>query len=209
MAGLNRAIGVFGGSFDPPHLAHLVLAEEARHQLGLERVLWVLTPDNPLKPGMPITPLQDRIDLLEAAIAPEPAFELSRIDIDRVPPHYSYETVLLLGESNLGAGMVFLMGEDSLTDLPHWKEPLELISVVQALGVMRRLGANVDLASLEEQLPGLSRKVRFFDTPLLEISASDIRRRIASGTPFRYFLPEAVYRIIVERGLYGSGPEER
>jgi nicotinate-nucleotide adenylyltransferase len=204
MAGLApERIGVFGGSFDPPHLAHLILAGEACYQLGLARVLWVLTPDNPLKPGAPVTPLQDRIDMLAAAIAGEPAFELSRIDIDRTPPHYSYETVQLLGAEYLGAEWVFLMGGDSLNDLPRWREPLELLGSIQELAVMQRPGRSFDLAALEAQLPGLAEKVRFIDAPLLEISATDIRRRIASGAPFRYFLPEAVYRMIIERGMYG------
>jgi nicotinate-nucleotide adenylyltransferase len=208
MAGLApERIGIFGGSFDPPHLAHLVLADEARYQLGLSRVLWVLTPDNPLKPGEPGTLLQDRIDMLAAAIAGEPAFELSRVDIDRPPPHYSYETVKLLGAANPGAGLVFLMGGDSLNDLPRWKEPLELLGQIQWLGVMRRPGSGFELPALEAQLPGLSETVRFIEAPLLEISAMEIRRRAANGAPFRYLLPEAVYELILERRLYGFRPE--
>ena len=208
MAGLApERIGVFGGSFDPPHLAHLVLADEARHQLGLGRVLWVLTPDNPLKPGDPVAPLQDRIDMLAAAIAGEPAFELSRVDLDRPPPHYSYQMLRLLGEDNPGAQLVFLMGGDSLNDLPRWKHPLEILAAIHGLGVVRRPGAGFDLAALEEQLPGLSEKVLFVDTPLLEISASEIRRRAAVGAPIRYFLPKTVFEIIRERELYGFRTE--
>jgi nicotinate-nucleotide adenylyltransferase len=208
MAGLTPdRIGILGGSFDPPHLAHLALAEEARYQLGLRRVLWVLTPDNPLKPGEPATPLQDRIDLLAATIAENPAFELSRVDIDRPPPYYSFETVELLGKMNPGAELYFLMGEDSLNDLPRWKQPLNLLTAVQALGVMRRPGEGFDLAVLEAQVPGLAAKVRFIEAPLLGISARDIRRRIAAGAPFRYLLPEAVYERIVRRQLYRFRPE--
>jgi nicotinate-nucleotide adenylyltransferase len=95
------------------------------------------------------------------------------------------------------------MGGDSLNDLPRWREPLELLGSIQELAVMQRPGRSFDLAALEAQLPGLAEKVRFIDAPLLEISATDIRRRIASGAPFRYFLPEAVYRMIIERGMYG------
>lgn len=204
MAGLiPERIGVFGGSFDPPHLAHLVLAAEARYQLGLARVLWVLTPDNPLKSGEPAAPLQDRIDMLTAAIADEPAFELSRVEIDRPPPHYSYETVQLLGEAYPPAQLVFLIGGDSLKDLPRWKQPLELLRAVDELAVMHRPGVAFDLDGLQEQLPGLRDKLRFVEAPLLEVSATEIRRRIATGAPFRYFLPEAVYLMIIERGLYG------
>jgi nicotinate-nucleotide adenylyltransferase len=204
MAGLTREkIGIFGGSFDPPHLGHLVLADEARFQMGLDSVLWVLTPDNPLKPGEPTTPLQDRIDLLGVAIAHQPTFEISRVDLDRPPPYYSFETVKRIASQIPGAGLVFLMGGDSLNDLPRWKQPLELLAGIQELGVMHRPGVSFDLDVLETQIPGLSAKVRFIDVPLLEISARDIRSRIASGAPFRYFLPEAVYQVITERGLYG------
>jgi nicotinate-nucleotide adenylyltransferase len=206
MAGLDlERIGVFGGSFDPPHLAHLALAGEARYQLGLSRVLWVLTPDNPLKPGAPAAALTDRIDMLQAAIQGEPAFELSRVDLDRPPPHYTYETMELLCEAYPGAELVFLMGGDSLNDLPRWKHPLRLLSASRALGVMRRPGADLDLAALEAQLPGLAGKVHFIDAPLLEISASEIRRRSPAGAPIRYYLPEPVFELIRTRSLYGFG----
>jgi nicotinate-nucleotide adenylyltransferase len=197
--------GVFGGSFDPPHIAHLILADEAQAQLGLERVLWVLTPDNPLKEGSPATPLQDRIDMLQAAIAGNPAFEFSRVDIDRPPPYYSFETMQLLGKERPQAELVFLMGSDSLRDLLRWKQPEALLAASRALAVMRRPGIELDLEALEAQLPGAREKVRFIEAPLLEISASGLRQRAATGSPIRYFLPAGVYEIVRSRGLYGYG----
>jgi nicotinate-nucleotide adenylyltransferase len=195
-------LGIFGGTFDPPHLVHLILAEEAWHQLGLDRLLWVLTPSPPHKRGQIITPLPLRLDMLRAAIADNPAFELSTVDIDRPAPHYALDTVRLLGMSHPGAELIYLMGGDSLRDLPSWRQPLEFLTVCHTLGVVRRPSDSVNLTELEAQIPGLTAKVRFVDAPLLDIASSDIRRRVAEGRPARYFLPAGVYEIIQERGLY-------
>jgi len=195
-------IGIFGGTFDPPHIAHLVLASEAYYQLGLDRLLWVLTPFPPHKQGRKILPLQTRLDLLSAALDPEPAFELSRVEIDRPPPHYALDTLQILGKRFLGDELIYLIGGDSLHDLPTWHQPQQVLSACTALGVMRRPEDQVDLAVLEGQLPSITDKVRWIEAPLLEISASDIRRRIAQGQPHRFFLPDGVYNIIHDRHLY-------
>ena len=105
-------LGVFGGTFDPPHVAHLILAAEARYQLGLDRVLWVLTPHPPHKEGQEITPCDERLALLEAAIGDDSAFELTRVDIDRPPPHYAFQTMRLLRGTYPGEVLVNLMGCD-------------------------------------------------------------------------------------------------
>ena len=195
-------IGVFGGTFNPPHIAHLILADEASFQLGLDRLLWILTPDPPHKQGQPILPLQDRHDMLAAALAQDLLFELSRVDIDRPPPHYAVDTMLILRESHSGAEWIYLMGGDSLRDLPTWYRPRDFLAACDALAVMRRPGDEVDLEALEGQLPGISTKVRFIDAPLLEISASMLRDRIARGQPYRYYLLPEVYDLIRERELY-------
>lgn len=195
-------LGIFGGTFDPPHLAHLILADEARHQLGLERVLWVLTPDPPHKEEQVISPWQVRLELLAAAIDKDASFEISRVEIDRPPPHYAFETMQILRETNPEAGLIYLMGGDSLRDLPTWKRPLDFLTACDGLGVMRRPGDSVDLTELEHDLPGVSEKVIFIGSPLLQISAREIRRRVASGEPVRYYLPQRVYEIILNRGLY-------
>jgi nicotinate-nucleotide adenylyltransferase len=195
-------IGVFGGTFNPPHIAHLVLADEACFQLDLDRLLWVLTPDPPHKKGQPILALQDRLDLLTAALASNPAFELSRIDIDRPAPHYAADTMFLLKESHPQDDLIYLMGGDSLHDLPTWYRPNIFLNHCSAVGVMRRPEDRVDLPAIEQRLPGITEKVRFIQTPLLEISATRLRGRITRGEPYRYYLPQPVFQIIRERRLY-------
>ncbi len=195
-------IGVFGGTFDPPHVAHLILACEARAQLHLDKLLWVLTSIPPHKLGQPITPLDDRLAMLKLALANEPAFQISRVDIDRPGPHYSTDTMRLLHEADPAATLVFLIGEDSLRDLTTWHEPAKLVAECDEIGVMRRPGVLTDPVALEKEIPGLAAKAHFVEAPLLEIASNDIRRRVEDGRPFRYFVPEAVYGYIVEKGLY-------
>lgn len=195
-------IGVFGGTFNPPHLGHLILAAEARYRLGLELVLFLLTPDPPHKQDHVIIPSHHRLKMLQTAIAGDETFRLSRVDVDRPPPHYAVDTMHLLRERHPRDELIYLMGGDSLRDLALWHKPLEFIGACHALGVMRRPGDRLDLPSLEAGLPGVSSKVLLVDAPLLEISATDIRRRIAGGRPYRYFLPPAVYAIIRDNEIY-------
>lgn len=197
-------IGIFGGTFDPPHLAHLVLASEARFQLALDQVLWVLTPDPPHKHGWAISPLPARVKMVQSAIAGEPAFKFSRVDIDRPPPHYALDSLHLLKSQYPQAELVYLIGADSLRDLPDWHRPMELVAACDGIGVMRRPNADFDLTRLEAQVPGLKARLRFVDAPLLEISASDIRLRIVEGRPIRYMVPDGVWRLIHELGLYSG-----
>ncbi len=173
---MAERIGVFGGTFDPPHVAHLILACEAMAQLELDRLLWVLTSVPPHKLGQTITPLEDRLLMLKLALANEPHFQISRIDIDRPGPHYSADTMTLLREANPAAALIFLIGEDSLRDMPTWHEPARLVAECDEIGVMRRPGVLVDLSSLEREVPGISAKARFVEAPLLEIASNDIRR---------------------------------
>ncbi len=195
-------LGIFGGSFDPPHLGHLILASEAMDQLHLSKVLWVVTLDPPHKRGQPLTPLDLRLEMVRAAIEDNPAFEISRAEIDRPGPHFAYETVRLLAQQYPGTELVYLIGGDSLRDLPAWRDPQALLAGVAALGVLRRPRTRIDLAKLEEKIPGLSVKIEFIRAPQLEISSSQVRRRAAGGGPFRYYLPEKVYQIICEHQLY-------
>ncbi len=198
---INR-LGVFGGTFDPPHLAHLILAAEAKEQLRLERILWVLTPDPPHKQSRNITPLVYRLRMLQAALQDNPAFELSRIDIDRDPPLYALDTIRIVGRQNPEAELVYLFGGDSLRDLLTWHRPTDFIASCHGLGVMRRPGARNDIKKLESQLPGIIGKLQWINAPLLQVSGSDIRHRAAHGQSFRYFLLPDVYEIIQEQNLY-------
>ena len=199
-------IGIFGGTFDPPHLGHLILAAEAHYQLALDRLLWVLTPIPPHKLNQAITNADIRLELVQIAIADNPAFELSRVDLDRPGPHYAVDTVRNLRDQFPGAEMFYLIGGDSLHDLPAWHLPQELVDEVDVLGVMRRPGDAVDLTSLENKLPGITAKTCFIDAPLLEISASQIRKRIREAQPFRYYLPPQVFQLIRDLHLYKTAP---
>lgn len=204
MAGLNplKRIGIFGGTFDPPHVGHQILAAEAYEQLTLDRILWVLTPDPPHKQDRSITPIEYRLRLVEATIAGNDKFELSLVEIERQPPHYALDTVNALQEQHPESEMVYLIGGDSLSTLPNWHKPQEFVEACSAIGVMCRPGQQADLQRLEDVIRGISSKVVIIDAPLLEISSSGIRRRVADGKPYRYYLPEAVHRIIREQNLY-------
>lgn len=197
-----KKLGIFGGTFDPPHLGHLILAAEAQHQLALDSVLWVLTPEPPHKRGRMITAWQTRLRLLEAAIGPDPGFVVSRVEIDRPPPHFAFETVRLIKQEYPQDELVYLMGGDELRDLASWKQPADFIAACDAIGVMRRPADAVDLLALEREFPGLTEKMWFLAAPLIEISASEIRRRIGAGQPVRYFLPQPVFDLILEQKLY-------
>jgi len=198
----RRRIGIFGGTFDPPHVGHLILAAEARDQLKLDQVLWVVTPDPPHKTGRVISPVVVRLALVHAALDQDETFAISRVEIDRPGPHYSADTVQILARENPGAELFYLMGGDSLHDLPAWKRPKQFIDCLAGIGVMRRPQDSVDLPWLERILPGIAARVQFVDAPLLEISSSSIRERIAHGRHFRYFLPPKVYEMIESKGLY-------
>jgi len=199
---MPRLIGLFGGTFDPPHIGHLILSAETRAQLSLDRLLWILTPNPPHKQGQPITPLEHRLAMVELAISDNRRFELSTVEIDRPGPHYALDTVKIISEQNPAADLVYLMGGDSLRDLPAWHRPIDLVAALCFIGVMRRPGDSIDLPALEKIIPGLAAKVRYVDAPLLDIAAHEIRQRVADGRPFRYFLPPAVYDYIVEHNLY-------
>ena len=198
----REQIGLFGGTFDPPHLGHLILASEAYSQLELDRLLWILTPEPPHKKEQFITSTEHRLAMVQFAIQDDPNFELSRVELDRPGPHYTLETVELVVEQYPNADITPIIGGDSLRDLPKWNRPKELLQACHWVGVMRRPGEQENLSALEQQLPGISSKVHYVDAPLLEIASREIRIRIADGRPFRYYLHPAVYEYIIEHHLY-------
>lgn len=194
--------GIYGGTFDPPHLGHLILAETAATTLNLETVLFVPAADPPHKISSAIrTPAHHRLIMVEKAIAGNPHFALSRVDMDRPGPHYSVDMLRLLHQQIPGADFFFLVGSDSLRDLPTWSRPAELIELA-TLGVMRRPGAAPDLEDLEHKIPGLRQRMEWIDAPLIEISATVMARRIAAGQSVRYQVPDAVRLYIEQNGLY-------
>jgi nicotinate-nucleotide adenylyltransferase len=195
-------LGVFGGTFDPPHLGHLILAGEALDQLKLDRLLWVLTSAPPHKSHQFVSPTPVRLELLQAVLGNNPDFELSRVDIDRPAPHYAADTVQLLRRQYPETELIYLMGGDSLRDLPTWYRPQEFLDGCTGLGVMRRPGDEINLERLDAVLPGIAKKIQFINSPLLEISSKQIRERIHSGHAYRYYLPDTVFRLIDEKRLY-------
>jgi len=202
---LPKRIGIFGGTFDPPHFGHLILAAEAQFQLELDLLLFVLTPDPPHKQDQTLTNLDDRMVMLSAALEGNPGFVLSRVDIDRPGPHYTVETLDLLREEYPEDTLIYLMGGDSLEGLlVDWHHPEEFVAACDLIGVMRRPQDHLDMTPLEQAFPGICEKVRFVEAPLLEIASSQIRRRVREGRPFIFYLPEGVRRVIAERGIYAD-----
>jgi nicotinate-nucleotide adenylyltransferase len=199
---MPERIGLFGGTFDPPHLGHLILASEAQSQLELDRLLWTLTPEPPHKQDQPITAVEHRLAMVNLAIEDNPSFELSRVELDRPGPHYTLDTVRLIEDQNPGAEIVPIIGGDSLRDLPKWHRSKELLYRSHWVGVMRRPEDSANLEALEHELPGISSKVHYVDAPLLEIASREIRSRIADGRPYRYYLPTPVYEYINKHHLY-------
>jgi nicotinate-nucleotide adenylyltransferase len=198
----EERLGIFGGTFDPPHIGHLILAGEAISQLKLTRLLWVLTPIPPHKLNQPITPVEIRLEMLNLVLINDREFELSRVEMDRPGPHYAADTMQILGTQYPSATLIFLMGGDSLRDLPSWHLAPDLVAACSEIGVMRRPGDSIDLIELDTQIPGVQNKVRFVEAPLLDIASSEIRRRVRQGKAFRYYLTPEVYMYILSKKLY-------
>lgn len=194
-------IGLFGGTFDPPHRGHLALADRVYEQLKLDRLLWVVTPDPPHKPAGPLAPAPRRLAMARLAVKGTP-YEVSTVEFERPGPHYALDTVRALSAQNPEADLVYLMGGDSLADLPKWHRPAELVAALAGIAVMRRPGDAVDLPALEEVIPGLTARVRFVETPPVRIASRQIRKRIANGQPYRQYLLPAVADYILQHHLY-------
>jgi nicotinate-nucleotide adenylyltransferase len=196
-------LGILGGTFDPPHIAHLVMADQARSQLNLSRVLVVLAGQPPHKLGRPVTPTEHRLVMTQLAIADDPNLVLSRVDVDRPGPHYTADTLAVLRAAHPEDELYLLIGSDSLRDLRTWRDPVRIVAQAR-LAVMRRPDAEPDMRALEAALPGISARVEWVDTPWLDISSSDIQRRVRAGLSIRHLVSTAVERYIVEHGLYCS-----
>ncbi len=198
----KKRLGIFGGTFDPPHIGHLILAAEARDQLDLDCTIWVLTPDPPHKREQEITSIRHRLSMVELSIEDDKAFSLSHVDIDRPGPHYMIDTVRLLRQEYPDQELIYLMGGDSLKNLPEWYHANEFLDALDGIGVMRRPGDEIDLSELVKVLPQLVGNVNFVTAPLLEISAQQIRHRAGESRAFRYYLLPKVYQYIRTHHLY-------
>jgi nicotinate-nucleotide adenylyltransferase len=140
--------------------------------------------------------------MVELVVGSDPKFLLSRVDIDRKPPHYAVDTMVLLHDQAPDDDYYYLMGLDSLNDLLTWHQPTEFINQCQGIGVMLRYGEVIETSILENEITGIGTKLHYLKTPIIDISSSDIRLRAGSGRQFRYFVPEKVYQYILENKLY-------
>jgi nicotinate-nucleotide adenylyltransferase len=200
-------IGILGGTFDPPHVGHLILGEYSIEALDLTRLLFVPAADPPHKQDHDKTSVEHRLAMLERALAGNERFSLSRVDIDRAGPHYSVDTIKILQVQYPGAELYFVMGGDSLRDLPKWHRPQELITLCK-LAVMRRPGDDFHAGMHHDVLPGLEQQVVLMDTPVLEISSTEIVRRLREGKSVRYLVPDLVIAYIAEHGVYNTENSE-
>lgn len=197
--------GILGGTFDPIHDGHLAIAESAREELDLAGVLFVPAGLPPHKPDRIVSAPSHRAAMVELAIADDPAFRLSRVELDRSGPSYSVDTVRLLQEADPESSperFVFIVSVEALASLHTWREPRRLLEL-SVLAVVPRLGArSPGRAWIAEHFPGQEDRVLFLDGPELGHSASDIRRRASQGRSIRYLVPSAVEAYIKEHSLY-------
>lgn len=195
-------IGLFGGTFDPIHIGHLMLCQEACYQLQLECIYLLPAADPPHKQDRHITPVQHRIAMLHAATSETNYLRISHIDVDRPGPHYSVDTIKRLREQfDPQTEIFFLIGLDSLRDLHTWYQPEWLLANCRIVS-FERGGVQIRWADLEEKLPGIETSVQLLEMPELEISSSNIRHRVALNQPIRYFVPPAVEAYINKHHLY-------
>lgn len=200
-------IGIFGGTFNPPHIGHLILAETAADNLELDRVYFVPAAQPPHKIGMPRAPVEDRVEMVKMAITGNERFQLSRRDVDRPGPHYAVDMLQLFKDEYPGADLFFLMGSDSLRDLLSWHEPHRILELSQ-LVVMQRPAMYPDLASLTRVLPGLLGCLHFLDAPEIEVSSTQIVRLLKQGRSVRYRVPPDVLTYLVDKELYTNAHED-
>ena len=194
-------IGVLGGTFDPIHIGHLLVAEEARIKLGFREILFVPAGQPWLKLDRNITPAVHRVEMVRRAIADNTHFKLCTIEVERPGPSYTVDTLTTLRKQLGGeARLFFILGRDTLAELPLWKEPEKLIQLCR-LVVAPRLGSK-DLKHLETSLPELPGKVIQLDIPVIGISSSDIRQRVSQGLSIRYWVPAEVEKYIAEQKIY-------
>jgi len=196
-------IGVFGGTFDPIHIGHLIIAEEARLRLGLSQVIFVPAGEPWFKQGRQISPVAHRLEIVKLAIASNPHFAVSTVDLQRAGPSYTVDTLAdLRRELGETANFYFILGLDALAEFDMWREPRMIIDMCYLVAARRPEASDLDLEPLERSIPGISRRIIILDNPQIGISSSKIRQRVAKGVSIHNFVPDAVEQYIREQGLY-------
>ena len=193
----NEAIGVLGGTFDPVHKGHLVVAGEVRDRLKLDKVIFIPAGEPCFKAAAQVTPAEHRLKMVNLAIEGEPDFVASEIEIKRSGLSYTVDTIGEL-KKNLGkdSELYFILGWDNLTDLPRWHQSLKLVSLCRLVAVPRVGCAVPDLEKLEEAIPGISDRLTMLEKPQIDIRASVIRQRVSEGLPIEQLVPKAAAEYI-------------
>jgi nicotinate-nucleotide adenylyltransferase len=194
-------IGILGGTFNPPHMGHVVMAQEALDQLDLDRVVFMPVAVPPHKEAREDPGAAERLELCRLAVAGDDRFGVSTLEIERGGPSFTVDTLRRLHDVEPEHDLTFIVGGDMAQSLPAWREP-EAILALARLAVAEREGVRrEDIARRLEPLHRGDRVV-FFDMPRIDVSSSSIRRRVADGRPIRYLVPDAVAEAIAEHGLY-------
>jgi nicotinate-nucleotide adenylyltransferase len=196
---MGRRVGVMGGTFDPIHYGHLVTAEEAVAQFGLDQVVFVPTGRPWMKADRDVSPGEDRYLMTVVATASNPRFSVSRVEIDREGPTYTVDTLRLLADEHPDAELYFITGADAMLEIFDWKEAGDVLTLAHFIAATR---PGYDLARFEAAAPTQHPRVSRMDIPALAISSSDIRRRVHESRAIRYLLPEGVKSYIEKQGLY-------
>lgn len=198
------AIGILGGTFNPPHIGHLVCAQEARAQLRLDRVMLMPVHTPPHKEALDDPGPELRLALCRAAAACDAALEVATLELDRGGPSYTVDTLRALHGSHEGDDLTFIVGGDMASSLPAWREPEAVLDLARMAVAEREEHRRQEIAERVGALRGAAERVVFFTMPRLDISSSDIRARIAQRRPIRWLVPGAVAEEIERRGLYGA-----
>ena len=202
-------VGVLGGSFDPPHAGHLMIAREARERVGLDTVLFVPAGEQWLKEGQDVAPATHRLAMTHLLVGAEATFAVSDVEVTRPGPSYTVDTLRILREqSPPDTEFLFILGEDAVADLPRWHRPHELVSLCEFIA-MPRMGqaGRPDLSAAYAAIPGLKERVNILeDAPRMDISSSRVRQLLASGASLSGVVPNPVVKYITARRLYGPRP---
>jgi nicotinate-nucleotide adenylyltransferase len=196
-------IGVLGGTFDPVHLGHIRMAEEARDALGLEQVILVPAGQPMSKLNRAITPAEHRIQMLRLVVKDKPHLAISTIETERPGPSFTIDTIAALQHKyGTGAEIYFILGWDSLEQLPEWRDPARLAAMCRLVAVPRPGYSRPDMKTLERKIPGISKNVIFLEKPNIDISATATREKVARGESIDQLVPGQVGAYIKKHKLY-------
>lgn len=203
-ADLRGAHGILGGTFDPIHVGHLAVAEAARDDLSLSSVTFVPAARPPHKPVHGLTAVHHRVAMVEAAIADNPAFSCSRMEVDRDGPSYTADTLEALATAGVGP-LALILSAEAARALPSWHRPERVLELATLVLTPRDGYPDLEPDWFDRRFPGSAARVVRLDGPRIRLAASDIRRRAAAGRSLRYLVPDAVATYIGDHGLYGAG----